>query len=183
MPLPNDYDSIDGEAAAELVVREAIRDIFVGVATPYLFDNAHSHICPRYPETLDEWNTIGTVEDPDTGNQPAGNKRRLVRYFAVKWVGQGRRLRELTLNYELEVSMGFKDAYASAPTKRSYNELVELNMKLGKVLADNQELGLDDRVSHNFMQTPFKPSWTPIDEQGETTVTITNTLAVVLKVC
>jgi len=183
MPLPSDYDSPDGEAAAEVAIRTAIRDIFVGVGSAYLFDADHSHLCPRYPDTMDEWNRIGTVEDPDTVAQPPENKRRLVRYFAVKYVGMRRTRVELTLAYDIEISMGFKDAYASDTSLRSYNQLTELNMKFGKTLADNQELGLDERVSHNYLQMTSRPNWTPVDEQGESTVTIGDSLAVVLKVC
>jgi hypothetical protein len=185
MPLANDYfETPDKMAEAELVVRGAIRDSFLAVAGSYLFDSSHAHLSPRFVETDEEWDDIGTVEDPDTAsNGPTEEHRRVVRYCHVLFAGHRAGLRELTINYEIDVSMGFKDEYASTPGLRSYDELTALNFKFEKYLRDNQELGLDDRVSHGLLQTPAKPTWTPVDNQGSTTVTLTHTLAVTLKVC
>lgn len=184
MPLPADYDDPQGEADAELVVREAIRDIFLGVATPYGYTSAHCHTVPRYPDTIAEWEAIATIVDPDTEPEAAEGERRTTRYFAVVWAGMSRVLSELTIRYDVQVSYGFKDEYARAPAgRRTYDELVALNMKFAKTLADNQELGLDDRVSHSFLQAPLRPRWTPEDDQGNPTVTIDNTLSVTLQVC
>lgn len=184
MPLPADYDSPQGEADAEVAVREAIRDIFLGVAGAYGYTSAHCHTTPRYPDTIDEWNAIATIVDPDTEPEATEGERRLTRYFSVVYAGMSRVLSELTLRYDVHVSMGFKDEYQRAPAgRRSYDEIVALNMKFGKTLADNQELGLDDRCSHTFLQAPLRPRWTPEDDQGNPTVTIDNTLSVVLQVC
>lgn len=185
MPLASDYfDSPDGMAAAELVVRQAIRDCFLAVAGTYGYDANHVHVSPRFPDTDDEWNQIATIEDPDTAaNGPTAEHRRLVRYCHVIYSGHKAGQAEMTINYEIDVSMGFKDGYASDPNRRSYDELTALNVKFEKFLRDNQELGLDERVSHGLLQCPSKPRWTPIDDQGDTTVTVTDTLAVTLKVC
>lgn len=184
MALPTDYDDMDGMVLAELAIRTAIRDCFVNVSAPYLYDVNHSHIAPRFVDTDAEYSAIAEVDDPDTAAQAPADRRKLVRYFQVIYAGHKWTARELTLHYEVSISMGFKDEYATAPAgRRSYDELTALNMRFGKYLADNQNLGLDDRVSHLFLQTPQRPTWTPEDPQGAATVTMNNTLAVVLQVC
>jgi hypothetical protein len=185
MPLASDYfETPDKMAAAELVIRGAIRDSFLVVATAYLFDSNHAHLSPRFVETDADFESIAMVEDPDTAaNGPSGEHRKIVRYCHVLYAGHRAGLYELTINYEIDVSLGFKDEYASTPGLRSYDELTALNFKFEKYLRDNQNLGLDDRVSHGFLQTPAKPVWTPVDNQGSTTVTLTHSLAVTLKVC
>lgn len=184
MPLPSDYDSPQGEADAERAVRDAVRDLFLSESSDYGFTSDLAHTVPRYPDTDEEWEAIATIVDPDTAAGADEDKRRLIRYFTVVWAGMGRVLAELTIRYDVQISFGFKDEYAAAPAgRRSYNELVELVSRFGKKLADNQELGLDDRVSHTFLQVPTRPRWQEADDQGNATVTIDATLAVVLQVC
>lgn len=184
MPLPQDYDSPAAQATAELVIRESIRDLFLSVSVPYGFAPELVHVCPRYTETDSEWDAIATIEDPDTADVGDDAKRRLLRYFAIAWAGQGRVLAELTFRYDLQITMGFKDEYATgASGRRSWNELVALVQEFDKQLADNQELGLDDRVSHMFLQCPLRPIWDGDDPQSSSSVTVNATLAVVLQVC
>lgn len=183
MALPADYDNPAGEALAEAEIRAAMKGLFLAVAAPYGYDDDHSHTEPRYPDTQEEFDEIYTIDDPDTADADDDGKRRLTRYFVITWAGMSRVLSELTIRYDVQISMGFKDSYAFDPTLRSYNQLVALVHEYGKHLADNQELGLDDRVSHTFLQAPLRPRWTGEDEQGNATVTVDCTLAVVLQVC
>jgi hypothetical protein len=169
MPLPSNYDDPAGMAAAELAIRTAIRDIFAGTALAYGFPDDHCHECPRFP---------------DTQAAQAAGKKRIMRYMDVYYQGHRRASKQdMTLRYIVSITMTLKDSYASDPNKRALNEIVELDFKFGKTIDDNQELGLDDRVSHNYLQTPTRPLMTPVDDQGRTIVTLFNTLEVNLKVC
>lgn len=184
MPLPDDYDNPGGQAEAEATIRESIKGIFLSVAGPYGFNTSLAHVCPRYTETDEEWEAVATIEDPDTMDAGDDAKRRLLRYFAIAWAGQNRVLAELTFRYDLQITLGFKDEYATGtPGRRSWNELVALVQQFDKRLADNQELGLDDRVSHTFLQCPLRPIWDADDPQSVSAVTVNATLAVILKAC
>jgi hypothetical protein len=184
MPLPSNYDDPAGMAAAELAIRTAIRDIFAGTALAYGFPDDHCHECPRFPDTDAEWDAVAMVDDPDTQAAQAAGKKRIMRYMDVYYQGHRRASKQdMTLRYIVSITMTLKDSYASDPNKRALNEIVELDFKFGKTIDDNQELGLDDRVSHNYLQTPTRPLMTPVDDQGRTIVTLFNTLEVNLKVC
>lgn len=179
MPLPNDYDDPDGMAAAELAVRTAIRDIFAGVALAYGFPNDHCHICPRDPDTEAEWNAIAMIDDPDA----AAPKPKVMRYMDIFYGGRRRvSKQDMLLRYVISYSMTLKDS-ATDPSLRALNQLVSLEFKFGKTIDDNQELGLDERVSHNYLQTPTRPLITPVDDQGGSVITNFNTIEVNLKVC
>lgn len=184
MALPDDYDSPSGEEQAELVIRQAIVDCFLAVANNERFgftsELAHSRL--RYPDSTKTWELISSIVDPDTVNEDASVQTRLLRYFAVSFIGQSRKLRELTINYAIKISFGFKDVYSTNVNRNSSDEVVGCVMQYGKYLANNLNLGLDDRVSHQYLQTSnFR--FVIKDRQGNAVMVADNKLSVILEVC
>lgn len=186
MGFPNDtdYDTPQGMADAEEAIRQAIADLFLAVAADYGFTNNHVQIVFRAVTTPEEFDIISMIDDPDTADEDAADRRKLERHFYIDQRSFKRTPTELTYTYGLHIFYGFKDEYAKIPAgRRSLGELYALNTKFEKMLADNQTLGLDERISHSFLQMPSKPRWLPQDSQGNSTTVIDDTLAVVLRVC
>jgi hypothetical protein len=186
MPLPTEYETPEGQELAELAIRQAIADIFLGIAEPYLFSANVIHLEPRYVEEEADYKDVFTVLDPDVVPQPQTPKDeyRIHRYFAVEYAGHVRTAKLLSLRYLTVISMGFRDRYQARPLVGTYKEIVALNMRFERILADNQGLGLDDDlVSHRFYQSPSRPRFAPADDQGGTAVVLDGTLTVDLRVC
>lgn len=184
MALPVDYDSPEGEEQAELEIRKALVGCFLAVAgnDRFGFDADHAHERLRYPDKNDTWEFIATIIDPDTEDADAEKQTRLLRYFAVAHVGFSATLRELTLRYSIKVSFGFKDVYASDENRNSSNEISACLMQFQKYLRNNQNLGLDDRVSHqNLVGNSIL--FIPKDAQGNAIHIANTTLNVILEVC
>jgi hypothetical protein len=184
MPLPSDYDTPEGEEQAELAIRKAIVDCFLAVAanTRFGFDPGLAHDRLRYPDSAKTWELIATIIDPDTASEPTEKQTRLLRYFAVSLVGFSGALRELTLRYAIKLSFGFKDVYASDDTRNSSNELVACLIQFQKYLRNNLSLGLDDRVTHQYLNCG-NIRFVLKDAQGNAVQVADNTLNVVLEVC
>jgi len=184
MPLPSDYDSPLGEEQAELAIREAIVDCFLAVAgnVRFGFSSALAHPRLRYPDSAKTWELISSIVDPDTANQSVEEQTRLLRYFAVSWNGQARKLRELTINYAIKVSFGFKDVYQTDANRNSSDEIVACVMQYQKYLANNLNLGLDDRAFHTYLQTSGL-RFVLKDKQGSAVLVADNRLSVILEVC
>lgn len=184
MPLPNDYDSPLGEEQAELEIRKAIVECFlvIGGDPRFGFDADHAHERLRYPDSNTTWEFLATIVDPDTASAQPEEQTRLVRYFAVSLVGFARTLRELTFRYAIKVSFGFKDVYASDDTRNSSNELTACLVQYQKFLANNLNLGLDDRVSHKYLVLD-NVRFVLKDAQGSAVQVSDNRLDVILEVC
>jgi len=185
MALPEDYNSQDGEEEAEFEIRQAIVECFVTSAAKFGFTSDLAHPRPRYPRTDETWFAIGTIEDPDTADaETAEGKARLTRYFSVKFRGFRRTLTELTLRYELIISFGFKDEYEHPDLagQNSHDELAGCSMRFGRFLAENLNLGLDDRVSHTYLDM-YGGDFIPLDDQGSSAETLLGRLEVQLLVC
>lgn len=185
MPLPGDYESsLDGHQQAELAIRTAIVDCFLAVAaTPQFgFDATLTHPRLRYPDSTKTWELISSIVDPDTASADPTVQKRLLRYFAVSFYGQSRVLRELTLNYAMRISFGFKDIYATDSNRNSTNEIVGCIMQFEQYLGNNLSLGLDDRVTHQYLQTQSL-RFVLKDKQGNAAMIADNTLKVILEVC
>lgn len=185
MPLPEDYNSQDGEEEAEIVIRQAIADCFLVAGTPYGFTSSLVHARPRYPRNDTVWYTIGTIPDPDTvdAETPEGVQR-LTRFFSVKFAGFKRTLTELILRYEIVISFGFKDEYSHPDLagQNSHDQLAGCSIRFGRFLAENLNLGLDDRVTHTYLDI-FGRDFIPLDEQGNAAEALAGRLEVVLEVC
>lgn len=185
MPLPGDYNSQVGEEEAERVIRQAIADSFLTAAGSFGFTSNQVHARPRYPRTQAQWTEIGTIADPDTEDAATDEgKKRVVRYFSVKFRGFRRTEKELTLRYDVTISFGFKDEYATTALigKNSHDELTGCAIRYGRFLADNLNLGLDDRVTHRFLDI-YDNQMIPVDLQGEAAEALFGRLEVVLDVC
>jgi hypothetical protein len=184
MALPNDYDSPLGEEEAELEIRKAIVECFLSVAgnPRFGFDSDHAHTRLRYPDKNSTWEFVASIVDPDTASADPTEQTRLVRYFAVALVGVARTLKELTLRYAIKISFGFKDVYASNVNLNSSDELTACLMQYQKFLANNLNLGLDDRVSHQYLTTT-NVRFVLKDAQGSAVQVSDNTLNVILEVC
>lgn len=184
MALPNDYDTPLGEEQAELEIRKAIVECFLSVAgnARFGFDVTHAHERMRYPDKNDTWEFIATIIDPDTADADAEKQTRLLRYFAVQHVGFSATLRELTLRYAIKLSFGFKDVYATDANRNSSDELSACLMQYQKFLRNNLNLGLDDRVSHQYLVCD-NIFFIPKDVQGNSLQIANNRLNVILEVC
>lgn len=185
MALPVDYESsLDGHQQAELAIRTAIVDCFLAVAaTPQFgFDATLAHPRLRYPDSTKTWELISSIIDPDTANANPAEQKRLLRYFAVSFYGQSRKLRELTLRYAMRISFGFKDVYSIDPSQNSTDQIVGCVMQFSKYLANNLNLGLDDRVEHQYLDTSAL-RFVLKDKQGNAVMIADNTLKVILEVC
>jgi len=178
--LPVDYDSPAGEEQAEFAIREALGACFLVVGAGFGFTSSLVHTRPRYPRTTSEWETVGTIEDPDTTGNDTQTK--LVRYCSFKFVGLRRLGQELTLRYQHVLSFGFKDTYASNPSLNSHDQMTGCAMQFSKYLSDNLNLGLDDRVTHRNLEY-FDSDMIPADKQGEAAVVLYGRIDVVLNVC
>lgn len=180
MPLPVDYDTPEGEEQAEFAIREALGACFFTIGAAFGFTALLCHTRPRYPRTQPDWEAIGTIEDPDTtGND---TQTRLVRYSAFKFIGFRSQGQELTLRYQFILSFGFKDEYASNPTLNSHDQMVGCAMRFRKYLADNLNLGLDDRVTHKNLEI-YDNDFIPADKQGGAAMVLYGRIDVVLDVC
>lgn len=180
MPLPDDYDSPDGEAEAELVIRQTLGERFLEMGSEFGFTEELVHDRPRYPRLDSVWESIGTIEDPETtGND---SQSRLTRYCSFKFKGfREAGEQELLLFYEFNLSFGFKDEYATDPTKNSTNDMVACAMKFRRHLKSNKNLGLDDRVT--LRQFEVYESLPILDKQGVTDTVLFGRLEVMLNVC
>jgi hypothetical protein len=180
MPLPEDYDSPEGEDTAETEVRKALVACFLAVGTPFGFTSDLAHTRPRYPRTDDKWESIGTIEDPDTtGNTTT---TRLTRYASFKFLGFRRAGKELTIRYSFALGFGFKDEYGVDSNRNSFDEAASCAKRLGKFLADNPNLGLDDRVTHKQLEI-FDHEFIKVDKQGNAANVLFGRIDVVLNVC
>ena len=180
MALPVDYDSPEGEAEAEAEIRQALGACFLLIGADYGFTEELVHDRPRYPRTNEGWEAVGTIEDPDTTN--GDTQSRLTRYCSFKFSGFNRRGKELTLRYSVVISFGFKDEYSGDPTKNTYGDAAACLVRFGKSLADNPNLGLDDRVTHRQLEI-IADEWLPISKQGDADVIYYGRIEVVLNVC
>lgn len=185
MPLPSDYDSPAGEAVAEGIIRQALADCFLASGSvDYGFIAGLVHARPRYPRTNEAWLAIATIDDPDTTVTTGSTKVRIVRYFSAKLKGFKRQLQKLTLRYEITISFGFKDEY-TAPAlagKNSHDELAACAMRYQKYLADNLNLGLDERITHLYLEMDDN-RFKVIDKQGNASENMTGRIDVVMNVC
>jgi len=183
MPLPPDYDSPQGEADAEKAIRGALVDCFLAIADPtFGFDSSVAHDRMRYLTNADSWEFVSTIVDPDTAAQPVDQQTKLTRYFALGLVGFQGSLRELKFRYALRTSFGFKDAYKTDSTRNSSDELYACMTQYQKFLRDNLNLGLDDRVSHEYLQL-LGIRFVLKDKQGNAMQVADSTITVVLEVC
>lgn len=180
MALPVDYDSPEGEATAEAEIREALGACFLMVGAAFGFTAELIHDRPRFPRTDEAWNAAGTIEDPDTTN--GDTQARLTRYCSFKFAGFRRSGKELTIRYSMVISFGFKDVYNADPNKSSYGDAADCLMRFGKYLADNPNLGLDDRVTHRQLEV-FADEFLPASKQGDADVIYYGRIEVVLNVC
>jgi len=180
MPLPTDYDTPEGEDAAETEIRNALVACFLIVGGAFGFTTDLAHTRPRYPRTDDKWEQIGTIEDPDTTGNTATT--RLTRYASFKFIGFRRVGTELTFRYSFALAFGFKDEYADDSTKNSFDEAASCAKRFGKYLADNPNLGLDDRVTHKQLEI-FDNEFIGVDKQGNAANVLFGRIDVVLNVC
>lgn len=180
MALPDDYDSPEGEDAAEKEIRSALVACFLAVGSAFGFTSDLAHTRPRYPRTDDKWEQIGTIEDPDTTGNTA--TARLTRYASFKFLGFRRVGKELTIRYSFALGFGFKDEYGADPTKNSFDQATSCSMRFGKYLADNPNLGLDDRVTHKQLEI-FDHEFIAVDKQGNSANVLFGRIDVVLNVC
>jgi hypothetical protein len=184
MPLPTDYDTPEGEELAEVAIRGAIKDCFLQVAENdrFGFTGTLAHTRLRYPDSNDVWDQIATIVDPDTKDAETEEQTRLIRIFAVAFVGFSSKLTELTIRYAIKVSFGFKDVYKGDATKNSSDELTALLMQYRKYLQNNLSLGLDDRVTHLYLNCG-NVRFVPKDLQGNALQVADCSLSVVLGIC
>jgi hypothetical protein len=190
MPLPNDYDSVDGEAEAELIIRQAIADSFLIIGAAYGFTTDTTHTRARYPPVArptdtgrdTTWELISSIVDPDTSAVAATLQTRLMRYFAVSFNSMRRTLRQMTLGYNVKIVFGFKDEYKTDPTQNSFDQITAAAIKFGKYLADNQTLGLDDRVTHRYFEVRGC-RFVPADKQGRSASVLDCSITIDLQVC
>lgn len=184
MALPEDYDTPEGEEQAELEIRKAIVDCFLAVAENerFGFTATLAHDRLRYPDRNNVWEEIATIVDPDTADEDAEKRTRLLRYFAVSLVGFSRTLRELSFRYAIKLSFGFKDVYKTDENRNSSDELTALLVQYQKYLANNLNLGLDDRVAHQYLNCG-NVRFVLKDAQGNAVQVTDNTLTVILEVC
>lgn len=180
MALPDDYDSPEGEDIAETEVRKALVACFLLVAAPFGFTSSLAHTRPRYPRTDDKWEQIGTIEDPDTTGNTA--PVRLTRYASFKFVGFSRAGKELTFRYSFALGFGFKDEYGVDSTRNSFDEAASCAKRFSKFLADNPNLGLDDRVTHKQLEI-YAHEFIGVDKQGNAANVLFGRINVVLNVC
>jgi len=178
--LPDDYDTPEGEALAEAEIRKALGACFLLIGVDYGFTADLVHDRPRYPRSDEAWKAIGTIEDPDTTN--GDTQASLTRYCSFKFAGFRRAGKELTIRYSMVTSFGFKDEYDSDPTKNTYGDAAACLVRFGKSLADNPNLGLDDRVTHRQLEI-FADEWLPMSKQGDADVIYYGRIEVVLNVC
>lgn len=184
MPLPSDYDTPAGEGDAEIAIRQALADCFLVVGASYGFTTDLIHTRPRYPETDALFEMICTISDPDTAAAIAASKMRLVRYFSVKLTGFKRTLLQLTLRYQIIISFGFKDTYLAAPMagQNSHDQQAACTVRYQKYLADNLNLGLDDRATHDYLEMLYV-EFIPVDKQGGAANAMIGKINVFLNVC
>lgn len=183
--LPDDYNDQDGEEAAELIIREAIAACFLATSAKFGFTDDLVHARPRFPRTDAKWLEIGTIADPDTiAASTDEGKARLTRYFSVKFRGFRRALRQLTLRYDIVISFGFKDEYLAPALagQNSHDQLAGCSVRFGRYLADNLNLGLDDRVTHTFLEI-YNNDTLRLDKQGNAAEILYGRLDVTLEVC
>jgi hypothetical protein len=180
VPLPDDYDSPAGEAAASVAIKGALGACFLIIGGSFGFTTELVHDRPRYPRTDEQWEAVGTIVDPETENGDIPT--RLTRYCSFKFSGFRRAGKELTIRYQMVLSFGFKDEYASDPTKNSYADIESCLFQYGKFLADNPNLGLDDRVTHRQLEV-LADEFLPASKQGDANIIYYSRIEVVLNVC
>jgi len=180
VPLPEDYDSPAGEAEANKAIKEALGACFLTVGGSFGFTAELVHSRPRYPRTDALWEVVGTILDPDSADGEAPT--RLTRYCSFKFSGFRRAGKELTVRYQMVLSFGFKDEYVGDPTKNTYDEMEDCLFQYGKFLADNPNLGLDDRVTHRQLEV-IADDFLPASKQGDANVIYYSRIEVVLNVC
>lgn len=179
MPLPDDYDSQDGEVQAEMTIRTAIRDMMLTVAAPYGFEAEKSHTRPRYPDTPEQWNAVAMIEDP------RNDKNTLLRYIDVRLRSFKSENRQLTISYAMAVAVAFEDERRDTDgevTGNSTDDLIAVVFKIRKFFQDNQNLGLGDAVMHKLVQLVDMP-FTAADAQGRPAQKAALTLDVVMNIC
>lgn len=185
MPLPPvECDSLECAEQAEFAIRTAIVDCFLAVANNDRFGFSSDLVHPRlrYPDGTKSWEIISSIVDPDTVDEAPEVQTRLLRYFAVSFIGMSGSLRELKIHYAIKVSFGFKDVYKTDANRNSSDELVGCLAQYESFLAKNLSLGLDDRVTHEYLKTT-NLRFVLKDKQGSAVMVADNTLTVLLTRC
>lgn len=134
MPLTGD------KATDEKAMRDGIAAIMLDFGEPLGFPASHVHTRRRYVKSVEVWEAIALIVDPDDATQ------KVMRMLSVETASSSWDKREWKISFSIKVGWGFND---ERPENRgnSHDEVTAFAYGLLQHILDGETLGVDDAIT------------------------------------